>query len=125
MDGGCRRPAAVAVPLDHIDFAAIIIAQPERGPATGSEAVEFYSGFPGVADAAPPRALNFAAVVGGPILCSAQHEVGLAVEKHVLAVVAVLPDVLGSLPKSRVLHRLPSSRHRPLRWIWGGAGRAV
>src|ERR1700676_5437435 len=122
VDGGCRRPVAVAVPFEHVDFAAanrIVITQPPGGPATCSKAVEFYSGFPGVADASPPRALNFAAVVGAAVFCGPDDEIGLAVEEHVSAIVAVLPDVLGSFPKRRVLHWLPGSRHRPLRRIGG------
>jgi hypothetical protein len=39
--------------------------------------------------------LNLAAVVGAAVFCGAEDEVGLAVEEHVSAIVAVLPDVLG------------------------------
>src|SRR5208283_4909816 len=105
-------PVAVAVPLEYVDFALILITQPVGGPATGSQAVELDPGFPGVADTAPPEALNLAAVVRGALFRCTEDEVGLAVEEHVLATVAVLPDVLGSLPIRRVLDLLASLRHR-------------
>src|SRR5271165_2457833 len=65
VDGSSRRPVAVAVPFHHVDFAAvhwIVIGQIPSGPTTGSEAVQFYSGLPNVADASPPVPKKFAAV---------------------------------------------------------------
>src|ERR1700739_373794 len=137
MDGGSRRPISVAVPLDQVDLTAdsrIVIRQPPGGPATGGQAVELDSGFPGGTDGPPPGALNFAAEVGAgnagaliriAFFCRPEDEIGLAVDEHVPAIVAVLPQILGSVPKHRVLDRLPESRHRPLRRIGGRASWAI
>jgi hypothetical protein len=58
VDGGSRRPVAVAVPLEQVDFALAagkVIPQPPGRPATASGAVEFDPGFPLVP--MPPRQL--------------------------------------------------------------------
>jgi hypothetical protein len=84
VHGRSRSPVAVAVPFHDVDFAAvhgIVIGQIPGGPTTGREAVEFYPGFPGVADASPPVAENFAAVEGAAVFSGADDEVGLAVEE--------------------------------------------
>ena len=126
VDGGGRRPAAVAVPLEDVDFAAgIVITQPPGGPGAGGQAVEFDPGFPDVADASAPVAGQPAAVEGGTVFRGADDEVGVAIQEHVLAIVAVLPDVLGQLPIRRIFHRLTGSRHVPLRAVGGRAGGAV
>ena len=77
-----------------VDLALILVAQPIGGPATGSQAIELDPGFPGVADTAPPQALDLAAVVGRTVFRGTKDQVGLAVEEDVAAVVAILPDVL-------------------------------
>jgi hypothetical protein len=128
VDSGSRRPVAVAVPLGQVDLAAddrMVIRQPPGGPAPVGEAVELDSGFPGGADAAPPRAVHLAARVLAVVSGSADDEIGVAVEEHVLAIVTVLPHVLGLVPEHRVLDRLPRLRHYPLRRIGGRARPAI
>src|ERR1700744_5791223 len=98
VNGGGRRPAAVAVPLDDIDLALVLISQPVGGPAAGGEAIELDPRFPGVADAASPEALDLAAVERGAIFRSLENQVRLAIHEDVAAIVAVLADVLGPLP---------------------------
>src|SRR6185437_14484942 len=115
----------VAVPLDDVDLALVVIAQPIRGPGARGQAVELDACFPGMADTAPPAALDFAAIEGGPILRGLEDQVGFAVEEHVAAVVAILTDVLGQLPLRRVFDVLPRRGHGPLRPVRRRAGRAV
>jgi hypothetical protein len=80
VDGGSRRPLAVAVPLEQVDFALAagkVIGQPPGWPATAGEAVEFDPGFPGGAKAAPPVAADQAAEVVVAVSGGAPNEIGL------------------------------------------------
>src|SRR5271165_6649358 len=78
-----------------------------------------------MADTAPPRALDLAAVESRTVFRGTKHEVGIAVEEDVAAIVAVLPDVLRQLPIRRIFDLLTSFRHRPLGRVWRCAGRPV
>jgi hypothetical protein len=63
-------------------------------------------GFPGGADAAPPGALHLAdRVLAVGVSRRADDEIQVAVEEYVLAIVTVLPHVLGPVPEHRVLDR--------------------
>ena len=96
----------------------------QAGQARGA-GVEFDPGLPGVADASAPVAGQPAAVEGGTVLRGADDKVGVAIQEYVLAIVPVLPDMLGQLPIRRIFHRLTGSRHVPLRAVGGRAGGAV
>src|ERR1700759_811654 len=117
MHGGGRWPAAVAVPLDDVDLALVLISQPVGGPAAGSEAFELDPCLPGVADPASPEALDLAAVKGGAIFRGPKNQVRLAIDKDVAAIVAVLADVLGQLPVRWVFDYLARFGDCPLRRI--------
>src|ERR1700752_5136774 len=113
MDCGSPRPGPVAVPLEKVDFAVRErgrIQGPERGPGPGSETVELYPGFPGVAHGSPKVALNFAAEVVAVFFRGAEDEIGVAVEEHVAAIIAVV--VL-----NRRVDVLTPVKHEPLRRI--------
>src|SRR5882757_7333194 len=80
VDGGSRSPAAVAVPLHDVDFAAVdgaVVGEVPRRPAAGSEAVQLDPGFPGGADRCPVLAEELAAEICVAVLSGADDEVGL------------------------------------------------
>src|SRR5258705_2589553 len=98
VDGGSRSPAAVAVPLHDVDFAAVdgaVVGEVPRRPATRGEAVQLDPGLPGGADGSPVLTEELAAEIGVAVLCGADDKVGLAVDEEVSPIVAVLADVLG------------------------------
>src|SRR6478736_4202796 len=85
------NPVAHVFTADH----GVVISHVPGGPAAGGETVQLYPRFPGVADASPPVPEELAAVVGVAVLCGVEDEVGLTVDEHVSAIVAVLPDIFG------------------------------
>src|SRR5699024_9235967 len=91
----------------------------------GGLAVEFDAGFPGGADTAAPVAVNEPAIVVGAFSRATQHQIGAAVDEHVLAAVAVLAIKLRSIPPDRVLDGCPVVGHGPLRRVGGGTGWTV
>jgi hypothetical protein len=92
VHGRSRRPLVVAVPLEDVDLTVgqrVLVHRPKRRPGPWGQAVEFDSRFPRLVDHAAPDAAQLAAVIGARFVGGEQHEVGVAVDEHVAAIVAV------------------------------------
>jgi hypothetical protein len=97
---------------------SILVHRPERGPEASGQAVDLDSRFPVVSDEAPPVVSQFAGEVVAVFLRGEQDEIGVAVEEHVSAIVAVLPH-------DRWEDVVLPALHRPLRRIRPCTERAI